>query len=81
MIYIELMHQQQFFWGNISIIDSVVDNFYKAFQGFVQAELGYGGLILGLSKVLLLPHLLHKWCLRVKSGQKWHENINLASLV
>ncbi len=39
---------------------SLETRFYRAFHAFGQSKLGYGGLILGLSKFSLLPSCLKK---------------------
>ena len=43
------------------------------FHRFEQALLGYGGLILGLSKFQLLK-AAPKIVAHAKNGQKWHKN-------
>jgi len=40
--------------------------FYRAFHGFEQAKIGYGGLVLGLSQFPLLPWLPQKMKLASK---------------
>jgi len=43
-----------------------MSNFYRAFQGLVQAKFAYGGLILGWIKSKLLPQLPLKMMLNLK---------------
>ena len=50
--------------------DFYVQKRYRVYQGFRQAQLGYGGFALGLGKFKVVIELPQKIVAHVKSGQK-----------
>jgi len=53
---------------------------FKDLEKLNFVKIAYGGLALGSSQILIVPMLPHKNNACFKSGQKWLENNNFATL-